>query len=109
MQLRRLEVEGLESTALLRKSIVFLLDPALGFFQPPTPNEALLIWRYSGPIKTPMTANVDFNNPKLIEKVPLGGRPGQPQEVAKLISFLLSDESSYTSGSVYVIDGAWSA
>lgn len=56
-----------------------------------------------------MMANVDFKDPKLVENVPLQGRPGQPQEVAKLISFLLSDESSYSSGSVYVIDGGWSA
>lgn len=69
----------------------------------------MLIWRYSGPIDTPMTAKFDLKDPKLVEKVPLQGRPGQPQEVAKLISFLLSDESSYTSGSVCVIDGGWSA
>ena len=32
-------------------------------------------------------------------------RKGQPEEVAKLIAFLLSEESSYTTGSCYEIDG----
>ncbi len=33
------------------------------------------------------------------------GRAGQPEEVAKLIAFLLSDESSYITGAVHTIDG----
>ncbi|CZR65134.1 related to D-arabinitol 2-dehydrogenase [Phialocephala subalpina] len=33
------------------------------------------------------------------------GRAGQPEEVAKLIAFLLSDESSYITGVVHTIDG----
>lgn len=32
-------------------------------------------------------------------------RRAKPEEVAKLIKFLLSDDSSYTTGSVYQIDG----
>jgi NAD(P)-dependent dehydrogenase (short-subunit alcohol dehydrogenase family) len=34
-------------------------------------------------------------------------RYGNPQEVARLMLFLASDESSYCSGGVYMIDGAW--
>ena len=33
-------------------------------------------------------------------------RYGEPQEVANLIAFLLSDEASYISSSSYTIDGA---
>jgi NAD(P)-dependent dehydrogenase (short-subunit alcohol dehydrogenase family) len=33
------------------------------------------------------------------------GRRARPEEVAKLIQFLLSGDSSYTTGSVYQIDG----
>ncbi|KAK5094775.1 hypothetical protein LTR24_003475 [Lithohypha guttulata] len=34
-------------------------------------------------------------------------RGGQPEEVAKLIAFLLSDESSYITGAAITIDGGW--
>ena len=56
-----------------------------------------------------MTAQLDFAKPEILQRMALEGRPGQPEEVAKLIAFLLSDESSYTTGAVYTVDGAWSA
>lgn len=34
-------------------------------------------------------------------------RAGKPEEVAKLIAFLLSDESSYMTGTSISIDGGW--
>ena len=36
-------------------------------------------------------------------------RYGNPEEVARLMLFLASDESSYCSGGVYMVDGAWTA
>jgi 3alpha(or 20beta)-hydroxysteroid dehydrogenase len=37
-------------------------------------------------------------------RIPLG-RPGQPEEVATFIVFLASDESRYSTGAEYVMDG----
>lgn len=34
-------------------------------------------------------------------------REGTPEEVANVIAFLLGPESTYVSGSVYAVDGAW--
>ncbi len=36
------------------------------------------------------------------------GRLGQAHEIAKLAVYLASDESSYTTGAVHIIDGGWS-
>ena len=37
------------------------------------------------------------------------GRPGQPEDIAKLIVYLASDDASYVSGSAMVIDGGRNA
>ena len=36
------------------------------------------------------------------------GRTGSAEEVANLIAFLLSNESSYITGMIYTIDGGYS-
>jgi NAD(P)-dependent dehydrogenase (short-subunit alcohol dehydrogenase family) len=41
---------------------------------------------------------------KLVPEVPLG-RPGRPEEVAALVSWLASDEAAYVTGASYLIDG----
>ncbi|KAL8953705.1 MAG: hypothetical protein Q9222_000450 [Ikaeria aurantiellina] len=68
-----------------------------------------------GPIDTPMMGGLTGDKPGMsemskliISRVPLQ-RFGSPEEVAKLIAFLLSDESSFVSGAVMTIDGALSA
>jgi NAD(P)-dependent dehydrogenase (short-subunit alcohol dehydrogenase family) len=43
-----------------------------------------------------------------VDATPLG-RPGQPEEIAKAISFLLSDEASYISGAILRVDGGYMA
>ncbi len=67
------------------------------------------------PIDTPMIASLETmhgvagrNDQPLAQATPLG-RYGKPEEVAKLMLFLASDESSFCTGGVYMVDGGVSA
>lgn len=55
---------------------------------------------HPGFIRTPMTKHL----PDDMVTVPLG-RPGDPMEVSTFVLFLASDESSYATGSEFVMDG----
>jgi NAD(P)-dependent dehydrogenase (short-subunit alcohol dehydrogenase family) len=70
-----------------------------------------------GPIDTPMATRIREGLPEaeragfaqsLVDLVPLG-RMGQASEVAALVAWLLSDESSYANGGIYSIDGGQAA
>ena len=64
-----------------------------------------------GLIETPMISSIK-QDPKIIDallaRVPMR-RVGKPEEVSNLVLFLVSDESSYMTGSVVVVDGGWLA
>jgi len=64
-----------------------------------------------GMIETPMIDPMK-QDPKMMEamlaRVPIH-RVGSPQEVSNLVLFLASNESSYMTGSMVVIDGGWLA
>ena len=67
--------------------------------------------KYRGLIDTPMARGLIAGLPS---EDSLGmkfciERKGSPDEVAKLIAFLLSDESSYVTGSCYTIDAGVTA
>jgi 3alpha(or 20beta)-hydroxysteroid dehydrogenase len=55
---------------------------------------------HPGLIRTPMVEHLADD----VIPVPLG-RPGQPEDVASLILFLVSGEASYATGAEYVLDG----
>lgn len=42
-----------------------------------------------------------------LDKVQPMGRIGLPEEIAKSVAFLLSDESSFTTGSLFAVDGGY--
>ena len=60
-----------------------------------------------GFIKAGMSASIpDKYLKQLLSKVPMG-RPGSSEEVASLVAYLASRESSYITGSVIDINGGW--
>lgn len=58
---------------------------------------------HPGLIETEMAKGL-YDQASLAEQIPLA-RPGYPSDVAKAISFLASDDSSYCTGTEIVVDG----
>lgn len=61
---------------------------------------------HPGPVETDMTAQEEVKEliDQIVEALPLG-RLGEPQEITDLVVYLASDESSYSTGAEFIVDG----
>ncbi len=51
-------------------------------------------------------AHADTLDGERLEKIPLG-RPGTPEDVARAVAFLCSEEAAYTTGTELLVSGGW--
>jgi 3-oxoacyl-[acyl-carrier protein] reductase len=58
-----------------------------------------------GFIRTDMTAELTEKSRGMMESVIPLGRPGEPEEVAEVVTFLATPRAAYITGSVYTVDG----
>jgi NAD(P)-dependent dehydrogenase (short-subunit alcohol dehydrogenase family) len=58
-----------------------------------------------GPTATAMTPEM----PELATAIPLGGRPGTPEEIGDVVAFLISDAARYMTGEIVYVDGGYLA
>jgi NAD(P)-dependent dehydrogenase (short-subunit alcohol dehydrogenase family) len=64
-----------------------------------------------GVIRTPLTERYfqDAEQAQRIRDLHAMARWGEPDEIAKAILFLASDEASFCTGTTLIVDGGWTA
>jgi NAD(P)-dependent dehydrogenase (short-subunit alcohol dehydrogenase family) len=65
-----------------------------------------------GPVETPLLLNIFGDNPAALDRRRIHwptGRLGKPREIVNGALFLASDESSYVTGSTFLVDGGLTA
>jgi 3alpha(or 20beta)-hydroxysteroid dehydrogenase len=62
---------------------------------------------FPGVMATPMVSTPEAVTRRVLEEIPLG-RPGTAEDIAPLVVFLISDESSWISGAEIAVDGGQS-
>ncbi|MGE7764946.1 SDR family NAD(P)-dependent oxidoreductase [Peribacillus sp. NPDC096540] len=62
-----------------------------------------------GYIDTPLLANVDPQTKEYLVSLHPQGRLGKPEEIAKAVLFLASDDASFVNGTTLLVDGGYTA
>jgi NAD(P)-dependent dehydrogenase (short-subunit alcohol dehydrogenase family) len=61
-----------------------------------------------GAVQTPLLEGATALMAATVDSI-VAGRTAQPEEVARVVRFLLSDEASYVNGAEWVVDGGWTS